>query len=282
MNRRLSSFERLLPLLLAIAFIFVFGFMSMWLGEQEISAIFKSIFKDGLPSLVAIVIISVVIEVTVRKRERRSIKDSFNRVFQKQVGFDQYIYPYHDLANGIKTMLSDVDEYNIDKVRMLFIGVDKEGITPVINILNEYGFCDYKLEILTLNPDSELAISRGQALQQKKYSEHISSNLDSIMSYFRDLDNDGCLKQRNVSVKLYNNASKSKIQTLPSVLMIQFGEQFMAFSPVWNNKNVKNGSLCFVPKESSMYTDLVGEYDGIEQLSSEYVENSECLVEEYG
>lgn len=282
MKRRLSNFDRMLPLVIAIGFILVFGGMSMWLGEQELSTVLKSIFKDGLPSLVAIVIISVVIEATVRKRERRSIKDSFNRVFQNQVGFEQYIYPYHELTDGIKTMLSDIDEYDIDKVRMLFIGVDKEGITPVINILNEYGYCDYKLEILALNPKSELAISRGQALQQKRYSEHISSNLDSIMSYFRDLDNSSCLKQRNVSVKLYDNASKSKIQTLPSVLMIQFGDQFMAFSPVWNNKNVKNGSLCFVPKESNMYADLVGEYDAIERLSSEYVESSEQVVEEYG
>jgi len=282
MKRRLSSLERLLPLLLAIAFIFIFGLMSMWLGEQELSTILKNIFKDGLPSLVSIVIISIVIEVTVRKRERRSIKDSFNRVFQNQVGFEQYIYPYRDMASGIDKMLNDVDEYNIDKVRMLFIGVDQEGVKPVINALEEYGFCNYKLEILALNPNSELAVLRGQALQQKKYSEHISSNLDSMMSYFRDMDCEGCLKQRNVSVKLYDNASKSKIQTLPSVLVIQFGDLFMAFSPVWNNKNVKNGSICFVPKESSMYADLVSEYDGIEQLSSEYIETVEELVEEYG
>jgi len=276
----------MLPLLIAIIFIIIFGVMSFLLGQNAapgqdkvaVSDILRNIFIDGLPSLVSIVIISVIIEATVRKRERRSIKESFNRVFQNQVGFEQYIYPYKDMALGIEKMLTDVDEYNIGKVRMLFVGIDQEGVKPVINILNRYGFSNYKLELLALNPESDLATSRGQALKQNRYKEHISSNLDSMMSYFRDIDG-SLLKKTSVTVKLYDNASKSDIHTLPSVLMVQFGELFIAYSPLWNNKNVKNGSMCFVPKESSMFADLVSEYDGIEQLSSPY---QESLEEEEG
>lgn len=257
-----KKIKKFTPIALAVLMIVIVGSLNVYYLERDKDLVIEGILKDGLPSLVAIVLISLLLELTSRKQDRNRIRDNFQTILQNQVGFNKYVSDYDEIGEGIEKMVSNLHEYEICKVCILTVGAEQIMIRGIINSLKKIQSRNVEIELLLLNPDSDLAGLRGSLINQEQYQMDILSNLSSITSYFNSLDEDEEFTKSNLSIRLYKSASKNNEPScLPSIVMAKFDEEFIAYSPLWNSDNVKNGPLCFVPSGNKIFDRLSKEYE---------------------
>ncbi|WP_417504801.1 hypothetical protein [Marinomonas gallaica] len=253
----LDRFKRLVQknitvLIVLSLIIFLFFLNLFWIEGQTLNKVLESIVITGLPSLLSIVSVSIAIEYSVRRKERRELK----KFIRQESGFIKHIVKYENIAKEIFNFLSIDDDDSIESIQILMIGSDTAMVKSIINSIGEIYRSKCSLEILLLDPESELSVLRGNSLGRHDYQSHIRSNLSSLVKWLENEVKHSNSLIRTARIKLYRNQ-------IPPAMTIRIGNEFVVFSPVWANENVKSGPFCFVPKDNGMFKILCKSFDDI-------------------
>ncbi|KJY94925.1 hypothetical protein [Pseudoalteromonas piscicida] len=240
-------------LIVTVTIVFLFFLNWFWVEEQTFETVMQSIVVTGLPSLLALALVTLLVEYSIRRDERKELK----RFIREQSGFVKYVAQYPNIPSVINNLLSMDDDDGVEEVKILMVGSDTGMIKSILDSINQIYRSKCSLEILLLDPESDHSMKRGESLNKDYYQQHIRSNLSSLKSWLAQEIKKPHPLISDAKIKLYGCQ-------IPSALTIQIGNEFIIFSPVWATESVKDGPFCFVPKDNGMFDMLAKAYNEVE------------------
>ncbi|ELB2117019.1 hypothetical protein HYN79_04000 [Vibrio parahaemolyticus] len=215
----------------------------------------KSIVVTGLPSLLMLTLVTVLVEYSIRKKERKELRN----FIRAESGFTKYVVQYSEIPKALEDFLTIVSDGGIPKIKILMVGPDTSMIRDISNTVSKIYRTQCKLEILLLDPSSDLADKRGSSIDRPDYQQNIDSNISGLKRWLK--------KQIELP---HSSISEAKIYfyccDIPPALTIRVDNEFTVFSPLWASESVKEGPFCFVPQNNSMFEMLGKSYEEIERV----------------